>query len=128
MSYPLPITKHLRTPLRFSMFSSPNGINMDPSVNRSLDFMMDGNQMNNNGNHVTFSENMTSSESNDCEKLIEMLSTVLSSYQTNKISNQDELQGNDPTIKANRNKNDLYIFVRRKGDFQVKNDLYILFY
>ena len=125
MSYPLPMTKNLKTSSRFSIYSSPFGLSGDPSIDRSLNTCED---QTNNESHVSFAEQLITNQINDSEKLIEMLSNVLNNYQLNKANNQDDSQlQNDLPMKTNnnKNKNDIYIYVRRKGDFQVS---YFLFF
>jgi hypothetical protein len=108
MSYPLPLAntkkqkpKWLTASLDLTLGSSSNPTTEHPSDGRP-------------SAHVTFSSPDDLSNLNpvnNCERLVELIKSVLGSSE----------EENQAATSTTRNPSDVHIYVRRKGDFQVRN-------
>jgi hypothetical protein len=112
MSYPLPLSKGKRhKPNRYAAASLD--LTLVSSAPHSNDLFTDERA----SAHVTFSSSPALSDDlphlnslNNCDKLVELINSVLGS------SSED----NQTTTPMTRNTSDVHIYVRRKGDFQVR--------
>lgn len=105
MSYPLPMTKSKKKPVRFSTYSSSLEVSPGDIPNKN-------NPANDSPNlHTNIT--LTNSQSN-CDRLVELIQSVLQN--TSSIEEGQVLT----------TRNDLQIYVRRRGDFQVRLPFRIL--
>lgn len=114
MSYPIPMTKSKKNPVRFSTYSS----SLEYSV--PGDYQKDKSSTSETINQPTSPQTSTSTtptleNRNSCDKLVELIQSVL---QCNTSSSNEENQVNSSS------RSDLHIYVRRKGDFQVRKIYY----
>jgi hypothetical protein len=126
MSYPIPNPKAKKKPVRFSTYSNQfdaplPGSNIRFNLTETsskdhsslpMDSPMDHEPQSNSTTSPSPAKNSPSL--NCCHKLVELIQSVLNNNQT-----EDSVVGAQAPNGRNTRSDDLQIYVRRKGDFQV---------